>query len=198
MNSMFSSFDALCNEFLNQKVKSSFAYTAMDSNTKRVLSSQVGDDNLIKNQEGSSSRSLARKQEKKKMPRFAPELDGLNCFETFEIHREETDRNYSLIDLSEILWALELAPMEGTVCEHPRLRNEQLMPTFTFWLLVDAFYPKNRSSQQLPENYRFVSHSSSIFCFDNLMFQVLNNVFNLKQRWVLMPIQFNYNSSKQH
>ncbi|KAJ6417481.1 hypothetical protein OIU84_003243 [Salix udensis] len=77
MNSMFSSFDAACNEFLNQKVKSSFAFTAMDSSTK------VGEDDSIKNQEGSSSRSWTRKQEKKKTPRFAPELDGLNCFETF-------------------------------------------------------------------------------------------------------------------
>ncbi|KAB5534922.1 hypothetical protein DKX38_018008 [Salix brachista] len=79
---MFSSFDAACNEFLNQKVKSSFAFTAMDSNTKRVSSSKVGEDDLIKNQEGSSSRSWTRKQEKK-------------------TPREETDRNYSLIDLSE-------------------------------------------------------------------------------------------------
>ena len=76
MNSMFSSFDAACNEFLNQKVKSSYALTAMDSSTKRA------ENNLIKNQEGSSSRSWTREQEKR-MPRFAPELDGLNCFETF-------------------------------------------------------------------------------------------------------------------
>ncbi|KAG5235815.1 hypothetical protein OIU76_025784 [Salix suchowensis] len=82
MNSMFSSFDAACNEFLNQKVKSSFAFTAMDSTTRRVSSSTVGEDDLIKNQEGSSSRSWTGKQEKK-TPRFAPELDGLNCFETF-------------------------------------------------------------------------------------------------------------------
>uniref|UniRef100_A0A2K2CDF7 Uncharacterized protein n=1 Tax=Populus trichocarpa TaxID=3694 RepID=A0A2K2CDF7_POPTR len=76
MNSMFSSFDALCAELLGQKVRSSLALTTMDCNTKRV-----GEDKLIKNREGSSSRSLARKQEKK-VPRFAPELDGLNCFET--------------------------------------------------------------------------------------------------------------------
>ncbi|KAJ6894728.1 Avr9/Cf-9 rapidly elicited protein [Populus alba x Populus x berolinensis] len=81
MNSMFSSFDALCNEFLSQKVKSSFTFTTMDGNTRRVLSSKVAEDKLIKKQQGSSSRSLTRKQEKK-MPRFAPELDGLNCFET--------------------------------------------------------------------------------------------------------------------
>jgi hypothetical protein len=69
--------------------------------------------------------------------------------------------------------------MEGTACGDPKLRNE-LMPSFTSWLLLDAFYPRNRSSQLLPENYRIVPHSFSIFCFDNLMFQVLNNVFNLK------------------
>ncbi|KAI5605929.1 hypothetical protein POPTR_001G449800v4 [Populus trichocarpa] len=85
MNSMFSSFDALCAELLGQKVRSSLALTTMDCNTKRVLTagdnSMVAEDKLIKNREGSSSRSLARKQEKK-VPRFAPELDGLNCFET--------------------------------------------------------------------------------------------------------------------
>jgi len=53
----------------------------MDGNTKRVLSSKVAEDKLINNQQGSSSRSLTRKQEKK-MTRFALELDGLNCFET--------------------------------------------------------------------------------------------------------------------
>ncbi|KAJ6727762.1 hypothetical protein OIU74_005921 [Salix koriyanagi] len=62
MNSMFSSFDAACNEFLNQKVKSSIAFTAMDSTTRRVSSSTVGEDDLIKNQEGSSSRSWTGKQ----------------------------------------------------------------------------------------------------------------------------------------
>ncbi|KAG6790721.1 hypothetical protein POTOM_006886 [Populus tomentosa] len=85
MNSMFSSFDALCAELLGQKVRSSLALTTMDCNTKRVLTagddSKVAEDKLIKNREGSSSRSLGRKQEKK-VPRFAPELDGLNCFET--------------------------------------------------------------------------------------------------------------------
>ena len=85
MNSMFSSFDALCAQLLGQKVRSSLALTAMDCNTKRVLTagddSKVAEDKLIKNREGSSSRSVARKQEKK-VPRFAPELDGLNCFET--------------------------------------------------------------------------------------------------------------------
>ncbi|KAJ6950666.1 hypothetical protein NC651_004369 [Populus alba x Populus x berolinensis] len=85
MNSMFSSFDALCAELLGQKVRSSLALTTMDCNTKRVLTagddSKVAEDQLIKNREGSSSRSVARKQEKK-VPRFAPELDGLNCFET--------------------------------------------------------------------------------------------------------------------
>ncbi|KAB5521825.1 hypothetical protein DKX38_026144 [Salix brachista] len=86
MNSMFSSFDAFCAELLGQKLRSSFPLATNDCNTKRV--STVGDDSKVaedklmkKNGEGSSSRSSAGKQEKK-VPRFAPELDGLNCFET--------------------------------------------------------------------------------------------------------------------
>ncbi|KAB5521824.1 hypothetical protein DKX38_026143 [Salix brachista] len=86
MNSMFSSFDAFCAELLGQKLRSSFPIATNDCNTKRV--STVGDDRKVeedklmkKNREGSSSRSSAGKQEKK-VPRFAPELDGLNCFET--------------------------------------------------------------------------------------------------------------------
>ncbi|KAG5255315.1 Avr9/Cf-9 rapidly elicited protein [Salix suchowensis] len=69
MNSMFSSFDAFCAELLGEKLRSSFPIATNDCNTKR------------KSGEGSSSRSSAGKQEKK-VPRFAPEFDGLNCFET--------------------------------------------------------------------------------------------------------------------
>ncbi|CAK7357463.1 unnamed protein product [Dovyalis caffra] len=115
MNSMFSSFDALSAEFLGLKVRSSFALATMDCNSKRVLNgsgnSKVAEDKLIKNQEGSSTRSFTRKQEKK-MPRFAPELDGLNCFETI------------------LLWPLELALMEVTTCGDPKIMNEQLISSF--------------------------------------------------------------------
>ncbi|KAG5255314.1 Avr9/Cf-9 rapidly elicited protein [Salix suchowensis] len=58
MNSMFSSFDAFCAELLGQKLRSSFPIATNDCNTKRVSTVE------------------------KKVPRFAPELDGLNCFET--------------------------------------------------------------------------------------------------------------------
>ena len=83
MNSMFSSFDAFCAELLGQKLRSAFPLATNDCNTMRV--STVGDDSKVAedklNREGSSSRSLAGKQGKK-VPRFAPELDGLNFFET--------------------------------------------------------------------------------------------------------------------
>ncbi|KAB5521827.1 hypothetical protein DKX38_026146 [Salix brachista] len=86
MNSMFSSFDAFCAELLGQKLRSSFPIATNDCITKRVSTggddSKVEEDKLMKkNGEGSSSRSSAGKQEKK-VPRFAPEFDGLNCFET--------------------------------------------------------------------------------------------------------------------
>ena len=69
-----------------KKLRSSFPLATNDCNTKRVSTvgddSKVADDKLMKkNREGGSSRSSAGKQEKK-VPRFAPEFDGLNCFET--------------------------------------------------------------------------------------------------------------------
>ncbi|XP_021646531.1 uncharacterized protein LOC110639764 [Hevea brasiliensis] len=72
MNSIFSSFDALCAEFLGQTIRSSFASASAD--------------NLIKKPQQSSSlpSTADRKQEQppSQAPRFAPELDGLNFFET--------------------------------------------------------------------------------------------------------------------
>ncbi|XVF51182.1 hypothetical protein PTKIN_Ptkin04bG0163900 [Pterospermum kingtungense] len=84
MNSIFSSFDALCAEFLGQAIRPSFASTTNKDANSSFLSSSRGLTNKTtesmkkkKKQEGN-----AEKKQQKKSPRFAPELDGLNCFET--------------------------------------------------------------------------------------------------------------------
>ncbi|KAB2608958.1 hypothetical protein D8674_012126 [Pyrus ussuriensis x Pyrus communis] len=79
MNSMFSSFDALCAEFLGQRVKSSFPTQQLKS------TAAVPSNNTISTakQEGNmESLPEAKKQSRRSPPRFAVELDGLNCFET--------------------------------------------------------------------------------------------------------------------
>ncbi|XWS48717.1 hypothetical protein CRYUN_Cryun13aG0100400 [Craigia yunnanensis] len=79
MNSIFSSFDALCAEFLGQAVRPSFASTTnKDGNsflTSRGLTNKMTE-NMKERPEG----NVEKKQQR--APRFAPELDGLNCFET--------------------------------------------------------------------------------------------------------------------
>ncbi|KAM5571370.1 hypothetical protein ABKV19_011793 [Rosa sericea] len=81
MNSMFSSFDALCAEFLGQTVKASFPVSQKQKSTTSVLS------NLNKKQESLPEAGQVKKQEQQKTApppprRFAVELDGLHCFET--------------------------------------------------------------------------------------------------------------------
>ncbi|XVF12835.1 hypothetical protein REPUB_Repub08aG0154400 [Reevesia pubescens] len=81
MNSMFSSFDVLCAEFLGQAVTRTptFASTTnkdcMSFLSGRVEANKVRE-TMKKRQEG----NVEKKQQR--APRFAPELDGLNCFET--------------------------------------------------------------------------------------------------------------------
>ncbi|EEF43466.1 conserved hypothetical protein [Ricinus communis] len=75
MNSMFSSFDVLCGEFLGQTIRSPFA------------SATTPHHNLIGKPKAASPspspEGVAKQQQPpKKAQRFAPELDGLNCFET--------------------------------------------------------------------------------------------------------------------
>ncbi|EOY23838.1 hypothetical protein QQP08_010367 [Theobroma cacao] len=80
MNSIFSSFDAFCAEFLGQAIRPSFASTTnKDGNSflgSRGVTNKVTE-NMKKKQEGN-----VEKKQQVKAPRFAPELDGLNCFET--------------------------------------------------------------------------------------------------------------------
>ncbi|KAK8497166.1 hypothetical protein V6N11_000612 [Hibiscus sabdariffa] len=68
MNSMFSSFDALCAEFWGQAIRPSFASSTQSA-------AKVSQD-MNRKQQG----NVEKKQQR--APRFAPELDGLHCFET--------------------------------------------------------------------------------------------------------------------
>uniref|UniRef100_A0A7N2KUH8 Uncharacterized protein n=1 Tax=Quercus lobata TaxID=97700 RepID=A0A7N2KUH8_QUELO len=93
MNSIFSSFDALCAEFLGQKVRATFpSVTKVDRNSN-IQAQRYDDgvlnkatDNVNKRQHGDPSVSPPQpgsvRKDQQKTPRFALELDGLNCFET--------------------------------------------------------------------------------------------------------------------
>ncbi|OMO79920.1 hypothetical protein CCACVL1_13320 [Corchorus capsularis] len=80
MNSMFSVFDALCAEFLGQTIKPSFASTSATSKDGysffKTNKAGVAESMKKTQQEG----NVEKKQQR--APRFAPELDGINCFET--------------------------------------------------------------------------------------------------------------------
>ncbi|KAG4187552.1 hypothetical protein ERO13_A08G109100v2 [Gossypium hirsutum] len=78
MNSIFSSFDALWGELLGQAVRSSFASTT-NKDCVRLFNGRVKvttEEDIKKKQQG----NVEKKQQR--APRFAPELDGLHCFET--------------------------------------------------------------------------------------------------------------------
>lgn len=82
MNSIFSSFDALCAELLGQSVKPSFASNSMKKGAadsfvnSRWITDKLSSEPTKKKQEGNVEKK------KQRAPRFAPQLDGLNCFET--------------------------------------------------------------------------------------------------------------------
>ncbi|KAI3843017.1 hypothetical protein MKW92_043019 [Papaver armeniacum] len=80
MNSIFSSFDAACFEFLNQKIKFSPSSMEMKKNTT------AGDNNKVSSTTPEKKQVEKKQEEKKKTTtstrRFALEFDGLNCFET--------------------------------------------------------------------------------------------------------------------
>ncbi|CAL9030594.1 unnamed protein product [Prunus brigantina] len=98
MNSMFSSFDAFFYaEFLGQTVKASFPAQQQQKSTGTVLNNKasVADNLNGAKQEGNREASISmpqqaqpvkKKQSQKAPPRFALELDGLNCFETVVYH----------------------------------------------------------------------------------------------------------------
>ncbi|TXG50769.1 hypothetical protein EZV62_023293 [Acer yangbiense] len=81
MNSIFSSFDAFSAELLGQKVRVSFAPTTTCSSTNAT---QKNNNNNLQSQESTKDVAINKKTStsSSSKPRFAPELDGLNCFET--------------------------------------------------------------------------------------------------------------------
>ncbi|KAJ4840226.1 hypothetical protein Tsubulata_007510 [Turnera subulata] len=93
MNSMFSSFDAFAAEVLGQKLRSAFSFPTINKASSGDNKAVDAMTTLKKQQqeEGSSPAAAQpssdfdgkKKQQKPKLPRFAVELDGLNCFETF-------------------------------------------------------------------------------------------------------------------
>ncbi|XP_062146921.1 uncharacterized protein LOC133854685 [Alnus glutinosa] len=83
MNSLFSSFDVLFAEVLGQTVKASFFPSAPKAGQSTDSTATGG----VKSQHDGVPKKAAenvnkKQQPRKKTPRFAPELDGLNCFET--------------------------------------------------------------------------------------------------------------------
>ncbi|PIN22916.1 hypothetical protein CDL12_04353 [Handroanthus impetiginosus] len=84
--SIFSSFDAVCAEFFGQKVGFSSAQSPSNSNKQvPAVAASVKIDDLKKGKEVNSSSQPPNKPEvprRKRTPRFAPELDGVHCFET--------------------------------------------------------------------------------------------------------------------
>lgn len=85
MNSIFSSCNAVCAELFGVTVSSAFGSVKKEetrSLQSRVMK-EVTDSTDKKSSAGDSSPlRYIRKQQVKKSPRFAPELDGLHCFET--------------------------------------------------------------------------------------------------------------------
>ncbi|KAI8569926.1 hypothetical protein RHMOL_Rhmol02G0315700 [Rhododendron molle] len=98
MNSMFSSVDAVCAEILGQSVRASLIPSSWSKCDGGVKSHQQSREiKTTENNSGNSSttegkpsappaaactRRSRQQQQKRTAARFAPELDGLNCFET--------------------------------------------------------------------------------------------------------------------
>ncbi|MCL7025820.1 hypothetical protein MKW94_010854 [Papaver nudicaule] len=80
MNSIFSSFDAACFEFLHQKISYLPPCMEMKNNNN------TGDNNKVSSTPEVKQVQKKKQEEKKKATtttrRYALELDGLNCFET--------------------------------------------------------------------------------------------------------------------
>ncbi|KAF5734946.1 hypothetical protein HS088_TW15G00444 [Tripterygium wilfordii] len=78
MNSIFSPFDALCADFFVSRAQ--FPTTSAESNKKQVVLNKVKETENLKEKKREGAAAPVR--DHRKAPRFAPELDGLNCFET--------------------------------------------------------------------------------------------------------------------
>lgn len=85
MNTIFSSYDAVCAELLGLTVRSSFASVRKEADRSQQNGVAKKDADSIDRKigEGDSSAPVSLRRPKlKRPPRFAPELDGLHSFET--------------------------------------------------------------------------------------------------------------------
>ncbi|KAL3653695.1 hypothetical protein CASFOL_003376 [Castilleja foliolosa] len=85
--SIFSSFDALCAEsFFGQKINLFKGSTSSNNDSTKLVPALKVDDQIKKGKDVNSCPSLPEKKledrRRIRAPRFAPELDGLHCFET--------------------------------------------------------------------------------------------------------------------
>ncbi|GMP70738.1 hypothetical protein CsSME_00029461 [Camellia sinensis var. sinensis] len=82
--SLFSSFDALCAEYLGQKVGFSWAKARkVDLDSSAVGHGKKTSSPMIVKESSNKSKEEGKQQRR---PRFAPELDGVNCFETIVLY----------------------------------------------------------------------------------------------------------------
>ncbi|KAL7213990.1 hypothetical protein ACSBR1_026422 [Camellia fascicularis] len=82
--SLFSSFDALCAEYLGQKVGLSWAKERkVDLDSSAVDHRKKTSSPMIVKESSNKSKEEGKQQRR---PRFAPELDGVNCFETIVLY----------------------------------------------------------------------------------------------------------------
>ncbi|KAK8599875.1 hypothetical protein V6N13_060315 [Hibiscus sabdariffa] len=87
MMSMFSSFEVLSSDYFGQNMKSTATPTEKSKPTE--VSSSKGNEKEMVSKNSSppspppSSSTVAKTPQKQRLrPRFAPELDGVHCFET--------------------------------------------------------------------------------------------------------------------
>ncbi|KAL3653697.1 hypothetical protein CASFOL_003378 [Castilleja foliolosa] len=80
--SIFSSFDALCAEsFFGQKINLFKGSTSSNNDSTKLVPALKVDDQIKKGKDVNSEKKLEDRR-RTRAPRFAPELDGLHCFET--------------------------------------------------------------------------------------------------------------------
>ncbi|KAM7525960.1 hypothetical protein LguiA_015862 [Lonicera macranthoides] len=83
MNSLFSSFDAACAELLGKTLKASFPSFSMAGDFVQKQDSKIKAMGGVTKEKGANqSPSSHVSKPKVTAARYAPELDGLNCFET--------------------------------------------------------------------------------------------------------------------
>lgn len=84
MNSLFSSFDAACAELLGKTLKASIPSFSMDGDFVQKQDSKIKSTGGVMKEKGAnqSPSSQVSKPKGRTAARYAPELDGLHCFET--------------------------------------------------------------------------------------------------------------------